>query len=491
MASTVLPKAIANPDTIVVSARIDLEATVINQLAVVEAAMIPAEGIARALRAVSAANNDMSVLDADLNSARRFLRNQGYLKGTKAVKNIPVRFAGKSFAAVPWSAYGACARLDHPAFKVHILRATRGNSPNVFIEFGQLSLWSGDWRGTLRDAVKWLYQLGHVQEHVVSRLDIAIHNQILNRSDIDPLKFKGSSRTRRLIRHGRVNTEFAGCMDKVSRRIDDMGAEATPDDLKRVVWEELGGLGKRIEGEDQDSVWFDSYHPQMCSFGGRGGRNLYTRIYYKTREVAYSPEKKAFFKRVWAAAGFDPEEGVINVEFEMCRECLRNKRWVNEHGEVFRINTIEDLIQNYENLVDNLLREQITMLKPNPEDSNRWRWGEDPRWALMREAVEVCVHYTVQSAVESKREYCEKAVFKRMMKVCVSDCLARGEDPREVLVDSPQTLYERICEIVDDQHTRVAHYRQMEMLPFVESIMAEFGYDFGDNLVHQPVPMAN
>jgi len=107
------------------------------------------------------------------------------------------------------------------------------------------------------------------------------------------------------------------------------------------------------------------------NFGKRGGA-LYARLYDKTREA--EGKGHDWWPDVWGP-GFDPEQPVLRVEFEINRDGLRE----------FGILSPEDAFENLGPLWAYSTSQWLTLRIPTADDT-RSRWPIDPRW----QAVQRC-----------------------------------------------------------------------------------------------------
>lgn len=99
---------------------------------------------------------------------------------------------------------------------------------------------------------------------------------------------------------------------------------------------------------------------------GLGG-DLSARLYNKTLQILTS--KQDYLKPLWADGGWQEDETVWRVEFQMRRPVLDR----------FLVTTVQDLLRHRSELWTYLTRDWLRLSVPN-DDSNRSRWPLHPLW---------------------------------------------------------------------------------------------------------------
>lgn len=290
---------------------------------------------------------------------------------------------GTTFGGYDWECYGWSPRKGCPLtfenrkFKLHVMPKNNRETPNLYIELGQVALWSHNWRALLEEAKKLPYRLGSNVEIKLSRLDVATHTQEILEEDLNHEKFKTRLTKNRSYKKNELKSEIQDLVNAIELETDK--------DKKTELFSELYKASDRI-GESDRTVYKTGFRTNAISFGIRGSKNPFVRLYLKDREISYTPTKKKLFHDVWDQLGFDyKNKSVMNIEFEMLRECLRKKQFtiIKDSGSVsFMMETIDDLLANFDHLLCYLMGPKgcIRMISESKKDSNRSRWNTDPRW---------------------------------------------------------------------------------------------------------------
>jgi len=98
------------------------------------------------------------------------------------------------------------------------------------------------------------------------------------------------------------------------------------------------------------------------------GSDLSARIYDKCLEITRS--KKDYVKPIWQEAGWNGEETVWRIEFQLRRPVL----------EQLMVSSVQELVRRRGELWTYFTREWLRLCIPHPTDSNRARWAISPLW---------------------------------------------------------------------------------------------------------------
>jgi hypothetical protein len=106
---------------------------------------------------------------------------------------------------------------------------------------------------------------------------------------------------------------------------------------------------------------------------GQGGA-LMARLYNKSLELKTS--RKEWLKEIWHDLGWQPNETVWRLEFQLRRAVLR------ELG----IKTFDDLLAHLNGLWTYATHNWLRLTIPDPHDKTQSRWPTHPLWALLQSA---------------------------------------------------------------------------------------------------------
>ena len=100
---------------------------------------------------------------------------------------------------------------------------------------------------------------------------------------------------------------------------------------------------------------------------GRGG-DISARLYDKTLEIQKS--KKYWLHEPWRASGWDGEQKVWRMEFQIKREALK----------ALGVRTVPELVAKRHNLWQYLCEDYLRLAQPSETDQTRSRWPNHPLW---------------------------------------------------------------------------------------------------------------
>lgn len=280
---------------------------------------------------------------------------------------------------------GCCMTFQNHLFKVHLRHTHANGSPNAFLEIGSLALWSCSWRDLIFQGQNVISQLGEIENEVLTRCDLAIHTQALTPDDLDYnlIRTRASSNRKDSLRayENRVKELVYECSS-----IPDSNGKAIKS--KQIEFAAFEGKITHNAGTGFRTTWYHGFEVQQIGVGRRGSRNPFMRAYVKSRELVFSPLKQKAIYEIWKQASFDFSLPVINVEFELTRNCLRNKVFSVESSSgitSFSFNSLQDVCNHYDDMLLYLMGRKgyIQWIIPSATESNRSRWAVDPRWSSM------------------------------------------------------------------------------------------------------------
>ena len=112
------------------------------------------------------------------------------------------------------------------------------------------------------------------------------------------------------------------------------------------------------------------YYQRDCFSGwtvGRGG-DISARLYDKTLEIHKS--KKYWLHEPWRASGWDGEQKVWRMEFQIKREALK----------ALGVRTVPELVAKRHNLWQYLCEDYLRLAQPSETDQTRSRWPNHRLW---------------------------------------------------------------------------------------------------------------
>ena len=360
-----------------------------------------------------------------------------------AIPSAVVTLAGRVFNVVAWSPRRGCHfQLQSGGISLHgRLSSARPNSPNLYLEIGSIPLWAcPDWQKYFIDWRTWLCAISqkNIDWHI-SRIDLAFHTQFLQAQDIDRAKFVCRAETRRVY--------------TVEKILDEVKKAHFADEYARQVGMPAVSMSAFIEKLEQESGmshcdFFKGDVPQMIGFGSRS--RLYARIYNKTREVARKPEKCAVFGQIWAAAGFNMDKDVINVEFELHRSWLKSRELV-VNGSILVLDSLTDFLSNFPALIAYLLGSNanegwLRMIEKT--NTRATRCDTATGWDLLREATALIP----KIAIRERERVLTRATAARVLpqavrlKARLDTYLGREIDAEDISVES---ILRTIAEVVN------------------------------------------
>ena len=105
-------------------------------------------------------------------------------------------------------------------------------------------------------------------------------------------------------------------------------------------------------------------------------------IYDKLREIQVKSQKKVWFHDLWALQGWNGHDQIWRVECRLKRECLNEMEIDEAYDLIDKIPALWAYCVGHVGEHDGWLR----MVKPDKEDSNRWRWGTSDGWKVIQQA---------------------------------------------------------------------------------------------------------
>jgi hypothetical protein len=100
---------------------------------------------------------------------------------------------------------------------------------------------------------------------------------------------------------------------------------------------------------------------------GKGG-DISARLYDKTLEIQKS--KKYWLHELWLASGWDGEQKVWRMEFQIKRDALKT----------LGVRTVSELVVKRHNLWQYLCEDFLRLAQPSETDQTRSRWPNHPLW---------------------------------------------------------------------------------------------------------------
>jgi hypothetical protein len=242
-------------------------------------------------------------------------------------------FASRTWVVTPFSGKKGCdLTLRSGDLLLHVrLGKPSDKLANVHVELGSVALWTKPWRELIRDANSVICTMGReIRPHNISRLDVAYHCQGIG--DLSYDRFVTKLRKKAEIEKKRFFNEL------------EIAIEQGKMNEFRETYQDLQGVRKRyLRGFDVETL----------EFGSRS--RLFARIYRKDSEIRFTPEKKAVFPKIWQKAGFDLDEPIYNVEFQLMRTFFRERELqaVDDNGVVthIAIDTFADLEMHWDVLL--------------------------------------------------------------------------------------------------------------------------------------------
>jgi hypothetical protein len=105
-------------------------------------------------------------------------------------------------------------------------------------------------------------------------------------------------------------------------------------------------------------------------------------IYDKPKEIQIRSHKKIWFHDLWKERGWNEDERIWRIECRLKRECLHEMDIEDASDALDKIPALWAYSVGHVGEHDGWLR----MVKPNKEDSNRWRWATSDGWVAVQQA---------------------------------------------------------------------------------------------------------
>jgi hypothetical protein len=421
-----------------------------------------------------------------------------------------IELGGKTFKFIGASPRRGCTfTLEGNGASIHgRLGAGSKMSPNIYIEIGSAPFWDSravpsdvsdaddapgwhhllmDWHAWLAEVAKPLQNKDICPHWHVSRVDLCFHTQAINPEHLDHAFFRCRAETRKIY----TKSDFLYDVEQAKFADDRARSDGkAPCNVSRVVAEhrkkyndlcdyvqwaidtdQALGVGaenieKTLDELNNDAGAVTVTHlkgdkVQMITFGKRG--RLYSRIYDKTVQTARSKEKSALFREVWERAGFNLDNHVINVEFEISRAWLGSRQLLDGQQNALVIDTFFDLLRHYDALTSYLLgtptdKGWLTMINPVKtlagNDQRKTRCDTHEAWHAFRQVLKVL---PAISGAERDREKVRKTAAQVMPQVVrlMAALNYRNNDRRE-----PEDMdYEFLRELLSDFVEHIRHER--------------------------------
>ncbi len=120
---------------------------------------------------------------------------------------------------------------------------------------------------------------------------------------------------------------------------------------------------------------------ETLQFSGHGSPMSAT-IYDKLREIQIKSQKKVWFHDLWKEQGWNGVDHIWRVECRLKRECLHEMDIEEAYDALEKIPALWAYSVGHVGEHDGWLR----MVKPDKEDTNRWRWGTTHGWNTIQQA---------------------------------------------------------------------------------------------------------
>jgi len=237
----------------------------------------------------------------------------------------PIVFQGRTFSVSPKGSHGYEYVLVNDDITIQIAERATGGShyPEVRVTWRSAYLWRYGWRGVYTYVKRWVrsWAAGADDAEKVSRSDLCI--------DVAASVPEVNLRVGEVVSYARSKSEFH--------------------------------VQHHLKGMADTGYTF-----------GQG--DLMGRVYDKLAEIVHS--NKAWFQDLWRKNGWNGEDPVTRVEFQVRRAHLKSQQ----------IDTVEDLERQLADLWK-YFTDWVSLRDQDDNDSNRRRWPKKPFWETVRAAV--------------------------------------------------------------------------------------------------------
>lgn len=425
--------AMSRPDTIYLSCNIPYYEDVLQTMNHIKFLLIDSKctALTRFRRRMQAADEETARKMRDMTVTEAEAYMQENEEGLESIEfdKVTASLMGYDFCCYGWSPRRGCSMTwENEKFKIHIIPKNVSKSPNFYLELGQVALWTHDWRELLMEAQEFINSLGLQPDIKLSRVDLATHTQLMTSEHLEYSIYRTRSTVSNKTAKHALKADIIDALTHATITNDE-------DERNELLAQVACGVDAVFNDSDlQDRVqWYNNFKTQQITFGKRGSRNPYARLYVKSREVAYSPLKKRVFHNVWSQAGWDLDRDVINVEFELNRDYFRGKFFEIVNGnkvKYFQMNTVEDLLKHFEDMLRYLMGPNgfLQMVIPSETDSNRARWAVNPIWHEMIKGLDkvakVKIHYFHSPAEHDEKM--QKTALAYTLNYFVAKCESEG-----------------------------------------------------------------
>lgn len=160
----------------------------------------------------------------------------------------------------------------------------------------------------------------------------------------------------------------------------DVTGLAIPHDYER-VFVTRAKVERPIKESFLDKPIYRHHQLETVQFSGHASPMSAT-IYNKPKEIQVKREKKAWFYDLWKRHGWQEGTPIWRVECRLKRMCLHEMEIEDAYDALDKIPALWAYCVGHVGQHDGWLR----MVKPNKEDSNRWRWATSDAWIGVQQA---------------------------------------------------------------------------------------------------------
>ena len=342
----------------------------------------------------------------------------------------------------------------HYQLRIRLGAASKGN-PNAYLTIGSAPFWLAE---DPMDPAYWALQqleraLGEpLRPNIPGRVDMAMHTQAISIEHLKHDGFVTKARTACEATRNDLISLIEGAILKDRWEIEN----GDPDQAKNAL-----RLLDKIKAMDPDRfAWFWKHDPQQIAFGSR--KNLYCRIYRKDREIRSNPDKAIMFREIWQSNGFDLDNPVINVEFEMRRDWFREGSF-NVQGEETRLQTNQDVIDHWQHLASFFIgiedEKQGWLRLVDIESASRIERAQVAKeWQQLRSNLSYIAPVDRTRIMQKSAEMKTKRDVRQLSKAATRFYVVNGlEVPDQV---KPETIIAYMDQLVQSDHRAAAWIMQ-------------------------------